>query len=615
MSKIATLLALLCAIPAAHAQAPITVSRVSGDIVVQRDGSTEGQMAMELLVGSADAARTAGQQSLPYSPSLEFMEIVSAETRKADKRVLPVALDSIQERLLPAASGANDFDDRRAKIIVFPDVAAGDTIAFTMRRRSLRVLFPGQFANQLSLPPGVPWNEVNSTISMPSDMKLRTEMVGFTLDTSESGGRTLYRFHSGPHPIDSATRAVGAWDYAPRVFASTFKDWDEFAEALGALALPKAAVSPPVQALADEVTRGVTDRREQARLLYEWVSVNLRYVNVVLGIGGFEPHEAAEILAKRYGDCKDHVVALHALLAAKGIPAEMALINLGDLYTLPGPATFGHLNHIITYIPEFALYVDSTAVTAGLGTLVFSEYGKPVVHVGGGGPAVRRAPLLAPGVASVLLRTTALLEPDGVMKGTSTTEATGPFAQTLRAAAIGFRLQGGKAAETRLRANGLAGTGRFLPADTTKLDPSFSLSGAFTLDARREYLDGEAWPIPTGLRVISRPGDYLLGKIFDRPMRAEEPMPCWPGRQVEELSVTLPANRRLARVPRGVTVAAEGVAYSSAWQVDGQTVSVRRELTSTVAAPLCTGAMRAAMAPALDAIRADLLRNVALAEE
>ena len=92
-------------------------------------------------------------------------------------------------------------------------------------------------------------------------------------------------------------------------------------------------------------------------------------------------------------------------------------------------------------------------------------------------------------------------------------------------------------------------------------------------------------------------------------------MPCWPGRQVEELSVTLPANRRLARVPRGVTVAAEGVAYSSAWQVDGQTVSVRRELTSTVAAPLCTGAMRAAMAPALDAIRADLLRKVALAEE
>jgi transglutaminase-like putative cysteine protease len=57
-------------------------------------------------------------------------------------------------------------------------------------------------------------------------------------------------------------------------------------------------------------------------------------VAVWLGNGGYVPHDAATILENGYGDCKDHVALLGALLKAKGIASEPVLINSGNRYTI-----------------------------------------------------------------------------------------------------------------------------------------------------------------------------------------------------------------------------------------------------------------------------------------
>ena len=56
---------------------------------------------------------------------------------------------------------------------------------------------------------------------------------------------------------------------------------------------------------------------------------NIRYVAVYLGNGGLEPNSAQSILDNHYGDCKDHVTILEALLAAKGIASSPVLIGAG----------------------------------------------------------------------------------------------------------------------------------------------------------------------------------------------------------------------------------------------------------------------------------------------
>jgi len=75
-------------------------------------------------------------------------------------------------------------------------------------------------------------------------------------------------------------------------------------------------------------------------------------------------------------------VLFSALLRAKGIESELVLINLGFGYSGPRAPGFSAFNHMISWLPEFGLYADTTAAVAPFGTLPFPEYGKPVLHVG-----------------------------------------------------------------------------------------------------------------------------------------------------------------------------------------------------------------------------------------
>jgi transglutaminase-like putative cysteine protease len=84
-------------------------------------------------------------------------------------------------------------------------------------------------------------------------------------------------------------------------------------------------------------------------------------VSISLGSGGLVPYDAQTTLDNRYGDCKDYVALLEALLDAKGIESSPDLINLGDAYPLPKLAVLSPVNPVITYIPSPDLYLDATA--------------------------------------------------------------------------------------------------------------------------------------------------------------------------------------------------------------------------------------------------------------
>ena len=111
---------------------------------------------------------------------------------------------------------------------------------------------------------------------------------------------------------------------------SSFASYADYAQAYQARAKPMAAVTPEIAKLARDLTLGAADERDKVRRLYNWVSRNIRYVAVYAGAGGWVPHSAASVLENLYGDCKDHVTLLEALLDAVGIASSPALINSSD---------------------------------------------------------------------------------------------------------------------------------------------------------------------------------------------------------------------------------------------------------------------------------------------
>jgi len=244
------------------------------------------------------------------------------------------------------------------------------------------------------------------------------------------------------------------------------------------MAAGKAAVTPRIQALADEITAGISDRRDQAHRIYDWVSKHIRYVAVFLGNGGYEPHEAIKILENGYGDCKDHVVLLEALLKAKGIASLPVLIDSGNRYRAPETATPAAFNHVISFLPEFDLYVDSTAGVAPFGILPVTEYGKRVALATEPGGSLTMLPLVVAEDDEEKLQTTAQLMADGTVSGKSTTGASGPFGIKLRGLAASVEVGGPERwAQSYFKSLGWRGKASFQfdpPRDRLAPDYAFS---------------------------------------------------------------------------------------------------------------------------------------------
>jgi hypothetical protein len=582
------------------------------DIVVEADGGVVETLRWDIGVADGVAARREARQAFSFADDLVTASLVEAFTLKADGRRLDVSAEAVSTRTQRSAPSEPHEWFEKQMVLTFPDVARGDRVSMTFRRTLRKPLFPGQFATRIILPNYVPTGDAAVSISVPDGMTLRTEAYGPTEDVERHGDRTVHRWHWRA-AAKTADRTVDAHlDRVPRIVASTFEDWSTFSRTYGTLAVHHTAVTPRIETLADEITAGAADRREEAARLYDWVVRRIRWDAIGFGSGRWLPRPAETVLATGFGDCKEQVTLLVALLKARGIAAEPVLVDTRPTYLLPGPPVVTAFNHVIVHLPEWNLFADTTSGGA-FGVLPWDLDGKPALRITETGEPPTRLPAVGADEATTRLVTRAVLDADGIVRGESVTEATGPFATDLRFHRHRILAQGmERAAANHLRWQGSSGSGTFTPTTEDTLGPDHAIAGRFVLAARPRMLEGKSFQLPTGLRLLPRPGDKLLRPTTILAPPSTAPTPCHAGTQTEELSLSLPSGFRPTRLPRPRTVTDEAFAFESRWSFEDGAVTVRRRFVSRVAAPLCEGPVRARVAKLLDEVRSDLNARVAI---
>ncbi len=166
-------------------------------------------------------------------------------------------------------------------------------------------MFQGHYAATTLFTRNIARDDAEVSISVPAGMVLNTESYGPEHTEADENGRHVHRWRWSAPALASDPAVLSPLDRAPRIFASTFQDWPAFSRTYAALFASKTEVTPPIQALADQVAAGAADKREEAQRLYEWVSRRVRWVAIYVGDGGWVPHTADHVLANHYGDCKD----------------------------------------------------------------------------------------------------------------------------------------------------------------------------------------------------------------------------------------------------------------------------------------------------------------------
>ena len=120
----------------------------------------------------------------------------------------------------------------------------------------------------------------------------------------------------------------GLGETSPYLHVSTYASWDRRRRAgTGAWSRSSSAPDDEVRRTARGlVTRGMTDA-DRVRAVYDFVVTSTRYVGLEFGIHGYKPYKVTQVLARRFGDCKDKASLLIALLREVGVDAELVLVR------------------------------------------------------------------------------------------------------------------------------------------------------------------------------------------------------------------------------------------------------------------------------------------------
>jgi len=93
------------------------------------------------------------------------------------------------------------------------------------------------------------------------------------------------------------------------------------------LASPQSEGPADIASASRSLTTANTDFITRIRAVATFMQQQIRYVGIEIGIGGYIPHPAEEVFRNRYGDCKDKVTLMIAMLDAVGVRATWVLVD------------------------------------------------------------------------------------------------------------------------------------------------------------------------------------------------------------------------------------------------------------------------------------------------
>jgi tetratricopeptide (TPR) repeat protein len=292
--------------------------------------------------------------------SYRFVRVI-----KANGTTVETPLDFVQDLPAPITQQAPWYSDLHEKHVVVRALNVGDRLEYEVETKSKKPEIPGQFWFDYSFEHDAIVLDQTLRITIPaartiqirysSDPRVTTTDKTKTYEFSERNLLTKKDEEADPHKTEFMKDPAD-------IQLSTFIDWSQLGTWYAELEKPSLAVTPEITAKAAELTKGLQTPAEKVKALHRFVATQIRYVAIEFGIGRYQPHRAADILANGYGDCKDKHTLLAALLAASGFKADAVLIHT-TIDTDIGVPTLSAFNHVITLatIDGVPTWLDSTA--------------------------------------------------------------------------------------------------------------------------------------------------------------------------------------------------------------------------------------------------------------
>jgi len=246
-------------------------------------------------------------------------------------------------------------------------------------------------------------------VVIPQGKELRYYTVGVDAepDIVQQEGNQVYSWSFSNVPLirdEPATR--NAAEYFPSIHPvpvevnyggvyGSFRTWKDVGEWIWGMVEDKRDFSPETKTEIKQVINDCGNDREIVEKLYRYMQDKVRYVNISIGLGGFEPIEAQRVHDVSYGDCKALTNYMASMLDLAGINSVYTLVRAGS-----SPAAIEteypsqQFNHVILMVPleEDSIWLECTSQRLPPGYLGTFTDDRTVLYITEDGGELGRSP-------------------------------------------------------------------------------------------------------------------------------------------------------------------------------------------------------------------------------
>ncbi len=249
------------------------------------------------------------------------------------------------------------YADTHYKFLRIPAADPGNVVGYEYEQKGRPYILQGSWHFQHD----IPVRQVRFVLQLPRGWEYETFWLNHPPQKPQSVGENQWVWELHDIPAISHEEAMPAWRALAGRMAVTYfspgtlagggrASWQAIGQWYGRLAADRRQLTPEIRQKALEITSHAATPLEKIQALSEFVQRDIRYVAIVIGIGGFQPHPAQEIFSNRYGDCKDKVTLLSTMLSAIGVESYYVLIHTDRGVVAPTCPTALTFNHVILAI-------------------------------------------------------------------------------------------------------------------------------------------------------------------------------------------------------------------------------------------------------------------------
>lgn len=556
---------------------------------INEDFTVEKISEVEIKCLTDKAAQNLKKQHFSHSTSIEQFEVVEASTKKADGSQIDVPKDNYQVTV-NKGNGENGaiFSDRTNITIVFPDLEKNDSVHMKIKNIETEPMFPNNFTASQYFFSQTAYDDASIRFDLPENMVINYQVRGMNEKTTVENGRKLIELtYKSAAPVKINREDFSVWDESKEVgyALSTFQDYESIAKAYGARALPKSVPTDRIKELTAKIIDKEEDRKEQARLLYDWVATNISYGGNCIGVGAVVPHDTDFILDNRMGDCKDHATLLGAFYNSAGIKSTQGLINGRNSYSLPEVPMVSSVNHVITYLPEWNTFVDSTNSALPFDRLDFSLSDKPVILTENYIPNLR-TPATQIGDNYQEFDATMKVHADGSVTGDISVKSKGYSAIELRKAwRHTTQEQEAEWLKNTFSSQHNIGSATMKKDDPVQLLSEFNYSLEFK---RPDFI------LPEGIDgfyiqpLVGTPMGIYTFLSYSKDEIDGHDVACNNGRSIERLRYEFPENLKIIAKPENFEIDENHIYFKATYELHGNSLQVTREINDQTPGNVCS---------------------------